>query len=225
MRTKILLSSLLLCFWGLSSAAQKTSSTINFTEVWVWEYENLDGKKGEMAIYREPKLNFWLLTPDDAGFRDKDEMSLWFLIKPNGEVLQAYHAAEHSLTQIIKHQLPLDAKSKLPNNWKANGKREYFGDKHSGFPRMKGIGYHIQYEKSNEKTNIFLAHTKAEAWVLASFNDLNIDAKLPIQFPKEIPKNFVSVKELTEFSGGDSVQYRLKQISHTEYFIDLNEFK
>ncbi|MEZ4890815.1 MAG: hypothetical protein R2779_09795 [Crocinitomicaceae bacterium] len=53
------------------SSAQKTSSTIKFSEVWVWEYVNIDGKKGEMAIYREPKLNYWLITPDDADFVNK----------------------------------------------------------------------------------------------------------------------------------------------------------
>lgn len=224
MRMRVLLFSLVLCFLGHFTSAQKPNSTIKFTEVWVWEYENADGKKGEMAIYREPKLNYWLLTPDDAGFRDQDEMSLWFLIKPNGEVLQAYQDEEHLSKKIIKHQLPLDVKSKLPGNWKATGKYEYFGDKHSGFPLMKGIGYQIRYEKTNEKASIFLAKTKAAAWVLSFFNDLNIDAKLPIRFPKELTKNFVAVKELTKFSGGNSVQYRFKHISHSEYFIDLTEF-
>ncbi|MCW5915204.1 MAG: hypothetical protein KIT66_11430 [Chitinophagaceae bacterium] len=225
MGTRVLLFSLVLCFWGHFTSAQKTSSSINFTEVWVWEYENADGKKGEMAIYREPKLNYWLITPDDAGFREKDEMSLWFLLKPNGEVLQAYLDAVHSSKQIMIHQLPLDIKRKLPGNWKARGKSEYFGDTHTGFPKMKGKEYHIRYEKSNEKTSIYLAYTNADAWVLPFFNDMNIDAKLPIRFPKDLPKNFVAVKEVTEYAEGGSVQYRFKNISHTEYYIDLNELK
>jgi len=225
MGTRILLFSLMLCFWSHFTSAQKTGSSINFTEVWVWEYVNADGKKGEMAIYREPKLNYWLLTPDDAGFRDQDEMSLWFLVKPNGEVLQAFQDAEHSSIKIIRHQLSIDVKRKFPASWKANGKSQYFGDTHTGFPKMKGIGYQTGYEKTNEKTSIYLAYTKADAWVLSFFNDMNIDAKLPIRFPKELPKHFVAVKEVTEFSGGGSVQYSFKNISHTEYFIDLSEIR
>ena len=215
MEKRGLLFILALCFGCTFSSAQKTSSTIKFSEVWVWEYVNIDGKKGEMAIYREPKLNYWLITPDDAGFREQDEMSLWFLVKPNGEVLQAYQDAEHSSKRIIKHQLPLLVKSKLPSNWKTTGKSQFFGDKNSGFPMMKGIEYQIRHEKTDEKTIVFLALTKAETWVLSFFNDLDSDAKLPVRFPKALPKNFVAVKEVVEFAGGGSVQYHFKQISHT----------
>ena len=48
MRMRVLLFSLVLCLWGHFTFAQKPNSTIKFTEVWVWEYENADGKKGEI---------------------------------------------------------------------------------------------------------------------------------------------------------------------------------
>lgn len=203
MEKRVLLFILALCFWVNFSSAQKTSSTINFTEVWVWEYVNIDGKKGKMAIYHEPKLNYWLITPDDAGFRDKDEMSLWFLIKPNGEVLQAYQDAEHSSKRIIKHQLPLYVKSKLPSNWKTSGKSQLFGDKQTGFSEMEANEYQIEYGKTSEKTTIYIAKTKSEAWVLSFFNDLLIEAKLPIQFPRDLPKNLSHLKKLPNLQEED----------------------
>jgi len=218
--------SLFFCFlFPLFALAQQKKSVknikFNFTEMWIWEYTDTNGKKSEMAIYREPKLNYWLLTPDDAGFRDTDEMTLWFILKPNGEVLQAYQDGEmNSSKKLIKHQLNVDKIIKLPDYWKATGKSKYFGDDFSGFSKMKGLEYKIKYEKTNDQSTFYLAKTKADFSVLAAFNDLNIVVKLPVRFPKDIPKNYVVLSEDSKWSNG-AVQYGFMYISQTEYFIDI----
>ncbi len=214
----------------LSGVAQqkktiKGNTQYNFSEMWIWEYTNANGKKAQMAIYRQPKLNYWLLTPDDAGFREKDEMTLWFILKPNGEVLQAYQDGEkNSGKKLIKHRLYPDKKAKLPDYWKATGKSRYFGDTFSGFPKIKGLEYKVGYGKTNDKSTFYLATTKADLSVLSLFNDLNIDAKLPVRFPKDVPGNFITLCENTVFPSG-AVQYIFKYISQTEYHLNLSEFE
>lgn len=203
----------------------KSSSQYNFSEMWIWEYTDANGEKGQMAIYREPKLNYWLLTPNDAGFREKDEMTLWFMLEPNGEVLQAYQDGEmNSSKKLIKHHLQPHKKNKLPDYWKATGKSKYFGDTFSGFPKIKGLEYKASYEKTNDKSTLNLATTKADLSMLSLFNDLNIDAKLPVRFPKDIPGNFIALSENTVFPGG-AVQYSFKYISQTEYYINLSDYE
>lgn len=216
---------------SLAAAKQKkvikSGSRYNFSEMWVWEYTDANGKMGQMAIYREPKLNYWLLTPDDGDFREMDEMTLWFMLKPNGEVLQAYQDGEkNSRKKLIKHYLHPDKKARLPDYWKATGESKYFGDTFSGFPKMKGMEYKVSYQKTNllEKSTFYLAITKADCAMLSLFNELNIDAKLPVRFPKDIPDYFVPLSENTIFPGG-AVQYAFKYISQTEYYIDHSDYR
>lgn len=204
----------------------KSNTQYKFSEVWVWDYTDANGKKGQMAIYREPKLNYWLLTPDDAGFRETDEMTLWFILKPNGEVLQAYQDAEmNSGKKLTKDRLYPDKKAKLPDYWKATGKSKYFGDTFSGFPKIKGMEYKISYTKTNDKSTFYLATTKANFAVLSLFNDLNMDAKLPISFPKDIPGNFITLSENSVFPGGGTIQYTFKYISQSQYHINLSDYE
>jgi hypothetical protein len=222
-----LMGFLLFPLFVVAQQKKTTKSTIqyNFSEMWVWEYSDANGKKAQMAIYREPKLNYWLLTPDDAGFREKDEMTLWFMLKPSGEVLQSYQDGEKKQRKkLIKHQLYPDKKAILPDYWKATGKSRYFGDTFSGFPKIKGLEYKVSYGKTNDKSKFYLATTKADLAVLSLFNDLSIDAKLPIHFPKDVPGNFITLCENTVFPSV-TVQYAFKYISQTEYHINLSEFE
>lgn len=200
----------------------EASKKLNFSEVWVWEYTDTEGKKAEMAVYREPKLNYWLLTTEAYG--QTDEMTLWFILKPNGEVLQAYQDGEgNSAKKLIKHRLYPDKKKLLPNHWKATGNTKTFGDTSLGFPKFIGEEYNVSYGKTNEQSVFFLATTKADFSTLYLFNDLDIDAKLPFRFPKDIPSNYLVLSEETIFSSVSEL-YRFKYISHTEYYINISEY-
>ena len=201
----------------------KSSLQYNFSEVWVWEYTDINGNKGEMAIYREPGLNYWLLTSE--AFGQTDEMTLWFMLKPDGEVLQAYQdETMHSCKKLVRHQLAMENVSAIPSYWKKANNIRYFGDTFSGFPRIKGVEYQICYEKTNDQSTFYLAKTKADFSKLSLFNDLDIDAKLPVRFPKNIPGNYMVLGEYSVFSN-DSVQYSFQYISQTEYYIDLSIYE
>lgn len=218
-----------LLFPLLSFAQKKTiknnNTTYNFSEVWVWEFSHNNENKREMAIYREPNLNYWLLTPDDANFRDTDEMSLWFIVKPNGEVIQAYQDAEdNDNIKLITHRLDPENKIRIPHYWKSTGKTKTFGSLDLGFEQFSGKEYKIQYEKINDQSVSYLGVTTADFGTISLFNNLNIDAKLPIRFPQDIPRKLVPLSENTTFTGG-SVQYEFKYISPTVYYINLSDFK
>ncbi len=214
----LILFSLIIFLFLHVACAQQQSTSISFSEIWVWEYEDTKGNKREMAIYREPKLNYWLLTPDDANFRDKDEMTLWFILKPNGEVIQAFQDAEMNNLAVIKHQLSLKKITKLPKSWKPSGNVKSFGNTEYGFSTFSGKEYKIKYEKSDEKTSLFIGRSNADFSILALFNELNIEAKLPIQFPKNIPKNNITLLEHT-VSSNFSLKYQYKYTTPTNYDI------
>lgn len=210
---------------GQRTIKKKEHQKFNFSEVWVWEYTDVQGKDKQMAIYREPKLNYWLLTPDDAGFRAADDMTLWFLLKPNGEAIQAYQDGEsNSRKKLIKHHLRPHRKASLPEYWKSTGKIKTFGDTSLGFPEFTGKEYKVRYEKTSDRSTFYLASFKADFTMLSHFNDLNIEAKLPIRFPGDIPGNYAVLSEHSVTSNVLLSSYRLKFVSQTEYYIDLYDF-
>ncbi|HRP90361.1 MAG TPA: hypothetical protein PKX92_09985 [Edaphocola sp.] len=206
----------------LAQRKKTTSQKLNFSEVWVWEYTDSKGTKAEMVVYREPKLNYWLLTGEAYG--QTDEMSLWFVLKPNGEVLQAYQDEEsNSSKKMMKHRLYPDKKTVLPSNWKTTGNTKKFGDVSLGFPKFTGKEYKVSYGKTNEQSMFYLAATKADFSSLALFNDLDIDAKLPIRFPKDIPGNYIVLSEITKIQH-NVISYSFKYISYSEFHINLLDY-
>lgn len=202
----------------------KTGRTqYNFTEIWVWEYKGKDGKKGEMAIYREPKLNYWLLTAEAYG--NTDDMCDWILIKPDGTYYFAYKDAELGGGRtLLKMKQELPKVKSIPAYWKTSAKQKNFGNVSMGFPVFKGKEYKVSYLKTRDYSTFYLAATKANFTPLSIFNKLDTDARLPIRFPKDIPGNYIVLSENAEFPNG-SVQYSFKYISHTEYHIDLSEYE
>lgn len=214
----------ILLLFTLSLQAQRVGfnkAKINFTEVWVWEYTDINGNKTEMAIYREPKLNYWLLTSETYG--STDEMCDWIILKPDGICYFAYKNAELDAGKtLLKMKMDVPKIKTMPLYWRKTGKRKFFGDKSLGFPRFNGIEYTVSYLKTKEKSSFYLANTNADFMPLSYFNDLETDAKMPISFPKDIPSNKVVLSEKA-FGLKYSVGYSFKYISHTEYHINFSE--
>ena len=210
-------------FFPTAQQKKAASTKYNFTEVWVWEYENKDGKTAEMAIYREPKLNYWLLTAEAYG--NTDGMCDWILVKPEGSCYFAYKDAEiGSGGSLLKVELDLQQVKTIPAYWKAGSRYQKFGNAALGSPTFNGREYGCTYTKTQERSTFYLARTAAAFAPLAVFNELDVDAKLPIRFPTDIPGNYVVLSEHTS-GAGYSVRYRFKYRSHTEYRIDLGQYK
>ena len=65
-----------------------------------------------------------------------------------------------------------------------------------------------------------MGDVKANFLAVYFFNRLNIEAKLPIQFPIDFPKNKLLLQEMST-TNKIKLQLTFKEISHTEYYIDL----
>ena len=210
----------------LFAAAQqkKTANTAyNFTEAWVWEYNNASGNTSEIVLYREPKSNYWLLTPEAYG--NTDEMCDWILVQPDGTCYFAYKDAElGSGGTLLKMKLHPQKGNTIPTYWKATNQYKKFGNTAMGFPVFNGKEYKVSYLKTNEQSVFYLATTKANFAALSLFNELDIDAKLPVRFPKDIPGNYVPLSENSS-GAGYKVQYNFKYVSHTEYHINTGQYK
>lgn len=222
--------STLVCFLAtISVFAQKkttrATSAIHFSEAWVWNYTNASGEKGSVMIYREPKSGSWLLTKDDAGLGKTDEMTRWFLLQPNGEILQAYDDPERN-GRLKLHRLRWQKKAvaHLPGYYKPTGKTARFGTANWGYKPVRGRSYNIAYQKTNEKTTVYLADSTLDWSALFAFNSLDMDAKLPIRFPVDIPPKKIPLSEETTGAGWRT-GYTFEGISSTEYDIDLSVFR
>lgn len=209
-------------FCGFSQIQTKNPELILFTEAWVWEYTNASGNTREMVLYREPKSNYWLLTPEAYG--NTDEMCDWILVQPDGTCYFAYKDAElGSGGSLLKMTLHPKKGNTIPTYWKATNEYKKFGNTAMGLGTFNGRAYHCTYAKTKEQSIFYLAKTAAAFAPLAVFNELDVDAKLPVRFPKDIPGNYVVLSENSS-GAGYSVQYRFKYRSHTEYHINLRDY-
>lgn len=212
---------LFLAFAGLRNAQSKPKKpeSLNFTEVWVWEYRDPDGNNREMAIYHHPKKSYWLFTPEAYG--PGDEMTEWIMIKPDGECIQRY-SDENGQQKTLYHTLHFNLPGQLPSRYRATGASKLFGDRSHGFPGFKGKAYEAKFEKTTDQALYYLAETKRSMAPVYYFNRLNTEVKLPVIFPADLPRNQVVLEEEAQ-AGGKKIRYRFKFISHTEYHISLSQ--
>lgn len=221
---KQLLLLLTLPFFCCCTQAQvKSPKTIQFTQAWVWEYENNTiaqnepGHKGEIVVYFEPKQNYWLFTAEAYG--TSGEMYDWIIGKPDGTYLLS-STDEFGKKAITKQQLPFPANKILPQHYKPLGKKKVFNHNKLGFPKIEGTEFKVDYTKTNDRTSVFVSDFKADFFPVYFFNHLNIEAKLPFSFPTDFPKNKLLLQEVS-IVNKEKLQLTLKEISHTEYYIEL----
>lgn len=196
------------------------NTEIKFDQMWVWEYENEQipenepGRQGEMVVYFHPDLNYWLFTFEAYG--TSGEMFEWILGKPDGTyIFSVSDEFEHKFeTQKIEfYTAGLDLKPA--------GAFKNFRDYYKNFPEIKSEKFEMDYLKTNDKTEMYLADYEADFRPLYFFNLLDCEAKLPVHFPVGLHSNQLVVEENTVSGNGKKIHYRLKDISHTEYFIVL----
>ncbi len=198
---------------------------LNFTQVWVWEYKNElkgveePGHHGEMVVYFNPELNYWLFNFESFG--TSGEMFEWVLGKPDGTYIIL--AKDESGKSIFwEEKLRFENVKKIPSYYKLMHEKEVFNENDYGYEKLTGKAYQIHYEKTEEKGKVYLTEYPYDFLPLYYFNQLNLEAKLPIHFPLDLPENSLILKEETRTPKGN-IQFKLKMISHTEHYIFLNE--
>ncbi|MGF1925864.1 MAG: hypothetical protein ACQUHE_16945 [Bacteroidia bacterium] len=204
-------------------AQLKTPKSIKFTQAWVWEYKNNfvpesePRNKGEMVMYYEPKLNYWLFTAEAYG--TSGEMYNWVLGKPDGTYVLC-ETDEFGKQTVSQQKLKFPLNKTLGPQYRPLGNKKVFNQNRLGLPKIEGIEFKVVYGKTNEHSSIFVGDVGANFLPLYFFNRLNIEAKLPFQFPIDFPKNKLLLQEVSTASKV-KLQLTFKEISYTEYYIDL----
>lgn len=221
---KQLLLLLILPFFCCSTQAQtKSPKAIKFTQAWIWEYENNTiaqnepGHKGEMVVYFDPKNSYWLFTTEAYG--NSGEMYDWIIGKPDGTYLLCA-SDEFGKKTIAEQKLKFPSNKTLPRHYKPTKNKKVFNQNKLGFPKIEGKEFTVNYTKTNDKTSVFIGDYKTNFLPLYFFNQLNTEAKLPVFFPVDFPVGKLLLEENSKVNRAE-IRLRLKEISHTEYFIDL----
>lgn len=219
----------LLLLWTFSffcwhtQAQVKKQQALKFTQAWVWEYENNSiaqnepGHQGEIVVYFEAKKNYWLFTA--AAYGTSGEMFDWIIAKPDGTYLLCA-SNEFGKKTITRQQLKYSAGNVIPPHYKPTGNRKVFNQNKGGFPVIEGKEFIVNYTKTNDRTSIFVGDVKADFLPLYHFNQLDSEAKLPVWFPIDLPAGKLLLQDNSTV-GRAQIKVRFKEISHTEYFIDL----
>lgn len=203
-----------------SKAIPKVSvlpSQINFTQAWVWEYEDAHGNKGEMTIYHEPKLNCWLFTREAYG--NTDDMCDWVLAMPDGEYYFAYQdGEEYGKARLLRQKVNFVRHKEIPVNWGAaiDSTSRRFGDTRLGFPLIKGHLYLLRFEQTQEQCEYYIGLTNTDMTPVYYVNRLDADAKLPVDFPIDLPPGYIALSEKSKY-----MSLNFKYISHAQYHINL----
>ncbi len=206
-----------------TQAQVKSPKTIQFTQAWVWEYENNTiaqnehGQKGEIVVYFEPKQNYWLFTAEAYGI--SGEMYDWIIGKPDGTYFLCA-SDEFGKKTITEQKLKFSSAKTLPQHYKPTGNKKFFNQNKLGFPKIEGTEFKVDYTKTNDRTSVFVSDFKANFFPVYFFNRLNIEAKLPFSFPKDFPKNKLLLQEVSMVNNA-KIQLTLKEISYAEYYIEL----
>lgn len=199
------------------------NTELHFTQVWVWEYKNElkgveePGYQGEIVVYFHPELNYWLFNFESFG--TSGEMFEWVLGKPDGTYI--IHAKDESGKSIFwEEKLEFENLKKIPSYYKPSRDKEVFNQNDLGYEKLTGKAYQIHYEKTEEKGKVYLTKYPQNFLPLYYFNQLNLEAKLPIHFPLDLPEDVLMLKEETTTPNGEMLM-SLKMISNTEYYIYL----
>lgn len=183
---------------------------IKFTEAWAWEYRNEEGGMSEMVLYLEPKRNYWLFTQEAYG--TSGEMIEWILGKPDGTYI-GKATDEFGKVNYFKEVVEFEKVTALSEHFIPTGKTQVFGDTSYGFPKLKGDEYDVKFEWTNDRAKVVIGDTKVNMLAVYFFNQLNGDAKLPIDFYRGIPPKKIILKDELVTPHSQSL-VRFKFISH-----------
>lgn len=200
-----------------------SDTELKFTQAWVWEYENelipenQPGHQGEMVVYFDPELNYWLFNVEAYG--TSGEMFEWILGKPDGTYI--FNVNDEFKTYQTQQKIEFKT-NKLDLN--STGLFKEFKNFNIDFEPIKAEVFEFNYLKTNDKTEIFLANFEADFTALYHFNQLDSEVKLPIQFLTSLNPNQLIAEENSVVSE-KRIRYKLIDVSHTEYYIQLNDAK
>lgn len=202
---------------------QKNNQPIVFTEVWIWEYARPGCSAQEMEVYYHPGLRYWLIP--GTSLEPYEEMVRWYMLKPDGEVLEAYSDAEYRASNLLaSYRYDTTTYSSFNAGWQKGTDRQFVGDSLLWSRTFTATEYVMPTVKTPEHKQIYLADTWVNLAPLYAFNSIDLPCKLPIAFPHGFPSNMVVVKGRTTPVYGD-VSYNLKHVGFTQYYVNLHDYR
>lgn len=208
-----------------------------FSTMLTWSFENelTDEehlKKGEINIYVDEKTGTFLLTKEAYGW--SGEMIDFVIADQKGNYIMGHtdeFGKKHRETYKAQQYAEVLAQSKnimsdFKKYCKSTDKTRVFGKNNYGWPTKTGKEYILSYQKTEDKSNLFLSTEKYSFLPLFLFNKLDFDAKLPVAFDYSLilTPNQMPLEDVYEWNGKKS-KFTFISASPTEYFIDLNEYK
>lgn len=208
-----------------------------FSTMLTWSYENELAtseqlKKGEIVIYVDEKSGTFLFTKEAYGW--SGEMIDFVIVDQKGNYIIGHtdefggkHREHKKSDQFV--EVTMQAKQILSDFKKyclPTGNTKYFGQNDYGWPVLKGKEYIMSYQKTLDKSTLYLFTSKYNFLPLYLFNKMKLEARLPVAFDYHLifPSNQMLLEDTYVWSGKKS-SVSFLSASPTEYFIDLNDFK
>lgn len=202
------------------------TSELLFSQEWVWEYRDEDGKNQTMSVYWHPELNYWLFEKNSSAYTD--DMTDWFILKPDGVLWSAYKDPElDSKKKILRSKWEKGFVAQdLPDNWMPTGKTAEFGRADMGFKPYEAVEFEVTHPGASAKSIYYLAESEIDMTPIYAFNELFMDAMLPVGFPNNIPGNKIILSgKPIQSPGGFNPEFKFRFRSHAEYYIHPADYE
>lgn len=157
--------------------------------------EDPSNRSGEMSIYLDEKTGTFLFTQESYGV--SGEMVDFVIGDQEGNYIFGY-TDEHGkklretiqVNKYIADSIFID--SLFQRYFSITSATKYFGNNTYGWPIKKGDEYQVNFEKTNEKSFVYLTKDVFSFLPVYHFNALESETKLPfnIDYSNTIPKNY-----------------------------------
>lgn len=236
---KFLLTSFCLLISALAVAqrSEREPTKYKFLQAWVWQYQNdwiepgEPGHSGELIVYFDSLSRAWLY--DTEAFGVSGEGFDFIVGSYNGQYTFCFEDDSGKKRKTVR-TVPEILSSRTDNALvaeefakynKPTGETKVFGRNTYGWPIITGKEYLLKHLKTNEETTRYLAESVVDFQSLVYFNFIEGEVKLPLHFPTDIPLGKLLLEDHTVYPDGKKILLRLKEISDTEYHVDLSKYK
>lgn len=215
-----------------------------FSEAIQWEFLNEglpkddDKHAGTFTVYFDRFTGTMLFTQEAYGL--SSEMADFIILQSNGRYFEGF-TDEFGGKQYMIDTLECFSditqeqqfiKKTFKELAKPSGKFKVFGKNKYGWETIKAELHELSFLQTSDKSQIYVANLPFLQLPLFLFNDLESEAKLPvnINFSLVIPQEYWVVEDIYSYpdqKSGKKITIRttLKSISPTEYFVDLSSYK
>jgi len=222
---------------GEPGNAERDRTKYKFTQAWVWQYRNdwiaegEAGRRGEIVVYHDSVSNTWLFNREAYG--SSGEGFDFILADYEGRYIFCFRDEKGKKRKTIRSVSEIPAsrqddgivKEEFETYNKPTGNTKPFAENRNGRPVITGQEFRMEHLKTNEVTLRYFADTRKDFQPIVYFNFIDGDVKLPIHFPTDIPLGKLLLEDNTVYPDGKLILIRLKEITDSEYQVDLSAYR